>query len=230
MQRDDADDSLEGSAGGGNWEPDEDESHATDADLVERLCDGEGGALRELMARYDRLVRYAVFRLCRSECLQDPTFLDARASEAWTGFVRSVQRSESALPVNIKTYLIQIAKNKCADALRRPEGTAGGEAEGLRNELSQIEAPATATIELLIRAEEVLALRECIDSLTPADKKIYGQLEHLVAGRWKQAANALGMPESSLRSRWSAVLGKLKACLSKKTAINFAPRPSAGDS
>ena len=215
MRRDEPEDGSEDGADaqqghGGGEGPD-------DARLIWRLHGGDGDALRELMRRYDRLVRYAVFRLCRTECQQDPTFLDARASETWTGFVRSVQRAGTKSTQNLKTYLIQIAKNKCADAMRRDEMTSVGGMDDLGKEVGQLEEPPAGSLELLIRAEEVLALRDCIEKLSRADKRVCEHIELLVAGRWRQAAKALDVPESTLRSRWPVIVGKLKACLEKKT-------------
>ena len=223
MQPDEAEDRWENDTGAGKEPTD-------DAELVRRVRNGDGDAVRVLMGRYDRLVRYAAFRLCRAECMRDPAFLDARASEAWTGFVRSVQRAGSKPPRNLRTYLIQIARNKCADALRRAELTAAGDAGIAGDDLGLIEAPSTASVELLIRAEEVLALRECLEKLSPVEKKICDQMEYLAAGRWKHAAQILGMPESTVRSRWSGIVAKLKACLEKRISKSFAPPPGLGDS
>lgn len=230
MQRDEEEDHWQDRGYTGSGPVDGGSGHPDDPELVQRLRDGDGDALRALMGRYDRLVRYAVFRLCRAECVQDPTFLDSRASETWTGFVRSIQRTDCESPKNLKTYLIQIAKNKCADALRQSEGVAPGETGDRAGDLSVIEAASPASLELLIQAEEVLALRECLEKLSHADKRLCDQMEHLVAGRWKLAAEALGMPESTLRSRWAGVVGKLKSCLEKKKQKLFARPPCPGDS
>ena len=230
MQPDDAEDRWGDDAGVGRERADAGEAHPDDAELVRRVRGGDGDAVRLLMVRYDRLVRYVVFRLCRAECVRDPTFLDARASEAWTGFVRSVQQAGSAQPRNLKTYLIQIARNKCVDAVRQLGPGAAGQAGDSGSDLSLIEAPTSPSVELLIRAEEVLALRECLEKLSPYEKRICEQMEHLVAGRWKHAAEALGMPESTIRSRWPGIVAKLKACLERKTSEKFAPPPEHGDS
>jgi DNA-directed RNA polymerase specialized sigma24 family protein len=223
-ERDPGDKSEEDPADGGEeGAADGDEEGPADLELVERLRDGDGEALRLLMGRYDRLVRYAVFRLCRAECLRDPTFLDARASETWTGLVQSAQQGRLKFLKNLKTYLIQIARNKCADAKRRSNEAAGDKWHGMEEDLRRLQAPVPPSVELLIQAEEVLALRECIENLTLSDKRICEQMEDLVAGRWTLAGEALGMPESTLRSRWAVIVGKLKACLEKKIPKKFAP-------
>ncbi len=230
MQRDEEEDHWQDRGDLGPGPVDGGSGHLDDPELVQRLRDSDGDALRALMGRYDRLVRYAVFRLCRTECVRDPTFLDSRASETWTGFVRSIQRTDCEPPQNLKTYLIQIAKNKCTDALRRTEGAAPAQTSDRADDGSVVEAPSPGSLELLIQAEELLALRECLEKLSPTDKRLCDEMEHLVAGRWKLAAEALGMPESTLRSRWAGIIGKLKACLEKKkqklSARRFGPSDS----
>ena len=200
-----------------------------DGELVVRLREGDPDALRMLMGRYDRLVRYVVFRLCRGKCAQDPTFLDALSSEAWTGFVQSIGDDRKDPPQNLKTYIAQIARNKATDALRRTETGGHGDDGTIADELAGIESPTPATVEVLIQAEQVLALRECASQLKPADRTLYEHVEDLVAGRWKRVGEALEMPESTVRSRWAAVIVKLRTCLEKKTQENFAAPASDGD-
>jgi RNA polymerase sigma factor (sigma-70 family) len=196
-----------------------------EASLLRRLREGDGAALRGLMSRYDGLVRYAVFRMCRTECRRDGEFLDARASEVWYGFVDSVRRHDAALPRNLKSYLIQIVRNKCTDALRR-----GGRAEADGHDLGGVEAIAEPAVESLIRSEQVLALRGCMASLSDEEKMIYDQLDLILEGRWKQAGEVLNLPESTLRTRWPGILERLRKCVEGKTGKSSAPQAQAGDS
>lgn len=229
MRGDELDKELEDGDDARQGRDDGNEDGPDDAQLIWRIRGGDGDALRELMRRYDRLVRYTVFRLCRTECQQDPAFLDARASETWAGFVRSAQRSGTHFPQNIKTYLIQIAKNKCIDSLRREEAASLGGMNGLSEELVHADDAPAAGLELLIRAEEVVALRDCIETLSHGDKRICEQIEPILAGRWKQAAHALDIPESTVRSRWPVIVRTLRACLEKKNSRSFAPGFHPGD-
>lgn len=196
-----------------------------DLALLRRVRGGDEEALRALMVRYDRLVRYGVFRLCRSECRRDVEFLDSRASETWSGFVESVRRPDSALPRNVKTYLLQIVRNKCTDALRR---TRRGEA-GLED-WNALQAPAETAVETLIRAEQIAALQACVKILSYDEQDVYSLLELILDGRWKQAGESLGMPESTLRTRWPGILAKLRACVEGKTGKTFARSRAGSDS
>ena len=68
-----------------------------EAYLVQSVLGGDPAALRELMSRYDRLVRYAVFRAARDRCRKDPEWLDSIGSATWAGFVQSLNRSPDSL-------------------------------------------------------------------------------------------------------------------------------------
>ncbi|NOX57434.1 MAG: hypothetical protein GXP29_01065, partial [Planctomycetes bacterium] len=65
----------------------------TDAALIRKLLAGDEPAMRELVHRYDRLIRYTVFKTGQRHCDRDPGWLDARANEAWAGIVQSLRRS-----------------------------------------------------------------------------------------------------------------------------------------
>ncbi len=70
------------------------------------------------MARYDRLVRFTIFRISRQRCRQDPHWVDSIASETWAGFVRSMQRDPNKTPDSVSRYLMRTARNRSISALR----------------------------------------------------------------------------------------------------------------
>ena len=63
----------------------------------------------------------------------------------------------------------------------------------------------------------VIPSRECVEQLAPTDSHLYGELDAITGGHWREAAERLGMPESTLRTRWKRVLARLKACLERKS-------------
>ena len=89
-----------------------------DAFLIASMLGGDPAALNKLIERYDRLVRYTVLKMSRSRCLRDPDWLDTIASDTWTGFVRSLQRSPDNRPKSVRAYLVQTARNRCTSAMR----------------------------------------------------------------------------------------------------------------
>ena len=188
----------------------------SDADLIRRLRVGDADALRILMTYYDRLVRYTVFRACRDRCVRDPDWLDARASETWTGFLRSVQAPAAALPEDLPGYLVQIARHKCRDALRIAAAWAGRAVSQDEADLSQLVVKEEDAPDAIARLEDLEALRASIEALPPEDRILCAELALIVERRWKQAAEKLGIAESTLRSRWPRVLGRLRAHMGKK--------------
>jgi RNA polymerase sigma factor (sigma-70 family) len=191
--------------------------HPDEAFLVASVRGGDAAALSRLMERYDRLVRYSIFRTARLESERDPQWLDSLASETWTGFVQSLQRHPETTPQRVSTYLIQIARNKTLSSLRQRRPAA----ESLDDSTSGAEAVAAEDEDPLAHAarmEELAALRDCVAGLPAAEQAILGQLGPITERSWGQAAAALGVPESTLRSRWKNIIQALTRCLSSKPA------------
>ena len=63
----------------------------TDNELLADLAQTDPMALRVLMDRFDRLVRFTIFRTSRQRCRQDPLWIDSVASEVWTDLCRSAR-------------------------------------------------------------------------------------------------------------------------------------------
>jgi RNA polymerase sigma factor (sigma-70 family) len=191
--------------------------HGDERSLLVRLAQGDEPALREIMKRYDRLVRYTIFRGTRDRCAADPHWLDARASETWTGFVQSARRRGFQPPDDLATYLIQIARNKCRDALRIAGAVSSPALSADEQVLSQFSAEHEDTADIAGRLDELAALRECLEGLDAEDRALCAHLPLIMDRRWKEAAERLGLAESTLRSRWDRVLRTLRDRLGKKT-------------
>ena len=197
--------------------------------LVASLLGGDAAALRKLMDRYDRLVRYAVFRTTKDRCLKDPQWLDSVASEAWTGFVQSIRRDPDNLPKSLGAYLVQIARNRAVSAARRSARGSELPAGGIAADAANIPAEMNDPAEELARIELLDTLRGCLAEMDGESRKLAAQLEAITERRWREAAAALGLKESTLRSRWKQVLAGLRRCLRRKTGKNLAPGPPSGD-
>jgi len=190
--------------------------HPPDGELVRRIRAGDAGAMNVLMSRYDRLVRYTIFRACRQRCARDPHWLDARASETWTGFLQSIRRHGFATPDDLSKYLTQIARNKCRDAIRIGSALAGRVVSADEEELSQLSVEQEDTAATVSRLETLDILRACMQALEPEDRAVCAQLTLIVERRWKEAAEKLGIAESTLRSRWARILERLRSDLDEK--------------
>ncbi len=198
----------------------------SDEFLLAGVLAGDEAALRKIIARYDRLVRYTIYRASKTQCTTDPQWLDSVASSAWAGFVQTLRRGGEQ-PKSLAALLATIARNHVISALR-----------SLRPLVSQDDPaaaePAAPDAEdpalLMTELELVEALRECSAELEADDRAILSQMTLLLERRWSDAAAALGTSESTLRYRWTRVLGRLRDCVEGKTGRPFAPRGAEGDS
>jgi len=188
----------------------------TDRDLFDRIADGDPTAVRPLMDRYDRLIRYTIFRTSRERCRQDPLWLDSVASEVWSDLCRSLRERGSVEIASYQSYFIQIARRRSIDALRRPGSAPLGSGSDAEEQMQVIDEKEDVPA-IVGDLEEISTLRECISELGESDRFLCGELAAITAGRWKEAAGRLKVPESTLRSRWRRVLERLRGCLEKKS-------------
>lgn len=200
-----------------------------DSRLLDRLVRGDERALAALLDRYDRLVRFAIFRTARAECARDPQWLDGVASATWMGFVQTTRRRGIGGIRSLRVYLIQIARNQALTARR---GTTKIDTVGLDQALESGEPVVEGDVaEALDRWIDLTALNECIEMLPADDRTLLGQVLAISDRRWRKAADALGLAESTLRSRWKNLLEKLRRCMMRNRPEGlFAPEASPIDS
>jgi RNA polymerase sigma factor (sigma-70 family) len=198
--------------------------------LIAGLLAGDAAALRKLIERYDRLVRYTVFRVAGRRGDRDPQWIDSLASDTWTGFVRSLQRDTADRPTSVPAYLVQIARNQSISAIRRTARTAQTASLDQEEQAHLLESEAENPDEVVARLEDLETLRACMAELGDTDCQMAAQLPAITERRWKDAANALGVSESTLRSRWKKILEQLRACVRRKSGKSFAPATVNSDS
>ncbi len=201
-----------------------------DHSLIERIRNRDDAALRVLMERYDRLVRYAIFRTARRQCLRDPQWLDAVASDCWTGLLQSLRRQTERSRPSLPGFLTTIARNQTITAMRRiqRQGIAGDQSVSIEDP-SVINQPGLDPSELLSDIDSLDLLRRGLDQLSEADRALVSQLDAITQRRWTDAAKALGLSESTLRSRWKRVLGLLTNWMGGRTGDFVAPEEQGGD-
>ncbi len=197
--------------------------------LLAGLLGGDTAALGKLIDRYDRLVRYTIFRLSADRCRRDPEWLESVASATWEGFVRSVQREADDLPHALAAYIARIARNRCVSELRR--ATRADELAGIDDaELDGIPVGTESPEDSLVKLEQLETLRACLAELPSDERAMAAQLEAITERRWRDAAAALSVSESTLRSRWRRTLARLRRCVAEKTGKSVAPEATSGDS
>ncbi len=202
----------------------------TDEFLIAAMLGGDAAALDRLMKRYDRLIRYTVFRASQDRCVQDPQWLESVASATWAGFIRSMQRDTDNPPALVGAYLVRIARNQVVSTLRATRSGSEALSLDLSDDGIAVASTLEEPIETLSRLELLESLRACLAELGPVDRTMATQLEAITQRRWKEAAQALGVKESTLRSRWSNTLERLRVCVQRKTAgKTFAPSEPGSD-
>ena len=202
--------------------PDE-ASAVTDQFLMDSMLGGDAAALRQLMERYDRLVRYTVFHCARSRAKSDPQWVDSTASVTWSGFVQSLRRRPDSRPESVAKYLVRIARNSAVSELRKVATAERHSSLETVDEAEQASSSADDPAVEIERIELIEALRGCFSDLGAEDRPLSAHLEAILNRRWREAAEALNTKESTLRSRWKKVLEALKRCVEGKIGKSFAP-------
>ncbi|MCH7924075.1 MAG: sigma-70 family RNA polymerase sigma factor [Planctomycetes bacterium] len=203
--------------------PPDDASAVTDQFLMDSMLGGDAAALRQLMDRYDRLVRYTVFHCARSRAKSDPQWVDSTASVTWSGFVQSLRRRPDNQPQSVAKYLVRIARNSAVSELRKTATADRHTSLETVDEADQASSSADDPAVEIERIELIEALRGCFSDLGAEDRQLSPQLEAILNRRWREAAEALNTKESTLRSRWKRVLEALKRCVERKIGKSFAP-------
>lgn len=209
--------------------PDRARDELGDDDLAIAIAAGHEAALRQLIARYDRLVRFTIFRQAPDKCNSDPNWMDSVASEVWTGMVRAIRRDRYAAPTSLRAYIVGVARNRSISALRKTAALKETPPLDLAAAARESDPSAPDPSEIAEQMEMLGALRDCLDQLPGDDRTLADQLPAILDRRWREAAASLNLPESTLRSRWKRVLDQLRGCVEGKTGRGFAPDRPDGD-
>ena len=198
--------------------------------LVAGMVGGDWSALNKLIERYDRLVRYTILRGARERCAHDPQWLESVASATWAGFVQSLQRHPGQRPKSVRAYLSAIARNQVISALRSRSAPDASTQPLDAVSDTLIAATLEEPIDTLSRLELLETLRTCLFELAEDDRTLVSQLAAITERRWRDAAAALGISESTLRSRWNRTLDRLRDCVREKSGLSLAPGSLDDDS
>ncbi len=189
----------------------------SDGFLIKSMLGGDEAALRTLMARYDRLVRYTIFKLSAKWAAADPQWIDSIAATVWTGFIESMRRQGGQSPDSVPAFLSQTARNQTISAIRRVSNPR--EAASSLESVDAVPRDDPKVVDqgkLLSDLEELEALHESLAALESGDQLMLAQLSAITERRWQDAAAALGWSESTLRSRWKQALERLKTLMNRK--------------
>ena len=189
-------------------------SAPSDEDLVRAVQSGDADSLGTLVARWEQpLFRFAFRLLQRTE--------DARDVCQET-FLRILTRSERfRVGARFSTWMYQIALNLCRDQMRRRKRwrllsfdgeEAGPELRGrARTEEDGTANPGAA----LERDEQRRAILKALDTLVPEQREVL-VLKEYEGLKFREIAEILGCPESTVKSRMYYGLTALKNALARQ--------------
>ena len=168
-----------------------------DADLVRESLGGDGRAFGELLARYERPVFNAAYRMLGNR--------DDAADVSQTTFLRAWENLASYDPERrFYSWIYRIALNESLRALERRRPVDVGPPPDRSDE-------PTAALRL-VGAETAKTIQKVLDAMTPEYRAVI-VLRHFLDANYQEMAEALGIPEKTVKSRLFTARQRLRVLL-----------------
>jgi len=169
-----------------------------DATAVARVVAGDADALRELYARYGRMIYAIAYRVVgdahtAEECVQD-VFV-----ELWRHAARYDARRG-----RLSTWLCTIARNRAIDAARSRERRA------VPSEYIEPEGHSADTAQLVTSAEEAVRVAEAMAALPGPQLEVL-QLAYFDGLSQSEIAQRLEIPLGTVKSRMRVAIDRLRS-------------------
>jgi RNA polymerase sigma-70 factor (ECF subfamily) len=181
--------------------------------LVDLVLQGDRPAFRELIARYERLVRHVVVRL-----VDDPHDAEEVFQDVWVRVYRGLPnyRWEASL----STWIGRIAFNTAAKRVRREMGMAGNSEPVSLADDAELNRPALAAeparqLESLLSRELQEHVRAQVARLPP-EQRLAISLHYLDGLAVGEVAEIMGAPENTVKSHLFRGRKTLKALLRER--------------
>lgn len=194
---------------------------ATDAELASSIAAGDQKAFVLLMRRHNQLL----FRTARS-ILHDDRDAEDAVQDAWLQAYRSIAQFRG--DARLSTWLTRIVVNaSIARARKRSRSAAVMQlypgADNANNDESEagMEAAATGSPEVgAMRAQARRMLEQSIDALPEAFRTVF-VLRAIEEMSCEEVAQALDIPEATVRSRFFRARSQLRAALLQEVDLAF---------
>ena len=196
-------------------------NRSTDEQLMERLKQGQTGALDELYRRYARKLYAFCYNTMR---FQNPQETEDLVHDV---FVRVIKAARTFNPqkASFRTWMFRIARNHCIDVVRRkkrfqiiPLGK-----RAAQNDHEEELAPEDTIADQgenvessVIRTSVIEAVRDCVNELDNADERQAIALYYLGGKVYREIGEILGKSTSMARNRVQSAQDKVKRCLERK--------------
>jgi RNA polymerase sigma-70 factor (ECF subfamily) len=176
--------------------------------LMQRYCEGDSHAFRELYLRHaDGLYRFIAWKSPRKD------WADEVFQESWAALHNA--RAKYTPQAAFRTYLYQIAKNRLIDLMRQHQLVLASELghadEGeeafsrLADQMSESDSPET----ILSRKQQASGLRAAIDAL-PSEQKEVLVMQQFNDMSLDEIARLAHVPVETVKSRLRYAMRKLR--------------------
>lgn len=178
--------------------------------LIERALQGDLEAFNDLVLAYQDMVYHQAYRILgESDAAEDAT------QEA---FISAFRKLDSFRGGSFRAWLLRIVTNRCYDDLRynkrrpvttlQPEDRYGEEVESPR----WLADPAEGPEDRLLRSQLNQAIQHCLQDLPPIFRAV-AVLVDVQGLDYIEAAEAIGKPVGTVKSRLSRARARLRDCL-----------------
>ncbi|MES0360953.1 MAG: sigma-70 family RNA polymerase sigma factor [Anaerolineales bacterium] len=178
--------------------------------LINDARQGDLDAFNRLVLAYQDRVYSQAYRV-----LSDPQGADDATQEA---FISAYKNLRSFRGGSFRAWLLRIVTNACYDELRRRKRKPTTSLEPLDDSGNEIESPhwiadpGELPEENVIRAELGKAIQNCLEKL-PVDFKVVMVLVDIQGMDYLEAADVVGKPLGTVKSRLARARGRMRDCL-----------------
>lgn len=178
--------------------------------LIQAALQGDLDAFNRLVLAYQDMVYTQAYRMMGEQEAAEDASQDA--------FISAYRKLDSYRGGSFKAWLLRIVTNVCYDELRRRKRRPTTPLEPLDNENEEIESPrwlsdpGESPEESAERSELARVLQRCLDGLPPEFRAVVALVD--VQGLdYSEAAQALGAPLGTVKSRLARARTRMRDCL-----------------
>ncbi|MFZ6026759.1 MAG: RNA polymerase sigma factor [Chloroflexota bacterium] len=181
-----------------------------EAVLIQDAQGGDLDAFNRLVLVYQDMVYYQAYRMLEDE--------DAAADIAQDAFISAYRHIRDFRGGSFRAWLLRIATNACYDELRRRKRRPTTPLEPTDDEGEEIESPrwladpSDGPEDLAQRAELRQAIQHCLGDLSPEFRTVV-LLVDVQGMDYTEAAEVMGTPVGTIKSRLSRARGRVQNCL-----------------
>jgi RNA polymerase sigma factor (sigma-70 family) len=177
--------------------------HIEDAELIARARSGDVTAYESIVRRYQDVAVRTAYLICPE------TDADDAVQEAFLKAFDALPRFREGAP--LRPWLLRIVANEARNRRR-----SAGRRHGLAIRAADAEAPSQRTApgpeQIVMAAEERSELMAALNTLRDDDREVLGA-RFLLDLSEAEAAEALGIPRGTVKSRTSRALARLRVVL-----------------